>query len=193
MILIIDNYDSFTYNLLQLAGSFDPDTRVVRNDRISVDEIIGMYPSHLIISHGPGHPKDAGICRELVHRIKGLVPVLGICLGHQVICEAFGAAIVPAKQPVHGKQREIHIANGSRIFRGLPPVIKAGRYHSLAVRRSDLPEDLLVIAEDSEEEIMGVKHRHYEIYGLQFHPESILTPHGALIMENFLKTGGGRE
>ena len=90
MILIIDNYDSFTYNLLQLAGSFDPDTRVVRNDRISVDEIIGMYPSHLIISPGPGHPKDAGICRELVHRIKGLVPVLGICLGHQVICEAFG-------------------------------------------------------------------------------------------------------
>lgn len=190
MILIIDNYDSFTYNLLQLAGSFDHDIRVVRNDEMPVGDIIDLRPSHLIISPGPGHPKDTGICRELIHGIKGMIPVLGICLGHQVICEAFGAAVVPAKQPVHGKRRDIHIANGSRIFRGLPPVIQGGRYHSLAVRRSDLPEDLLVIAEDSDEEIMGVKHRDYEIYGLQFHPESILTPQGAVIMDNFLKIGG---
>ena len=190
MILIIDNYDSFTYNLLQLAGSFDPDIKVIRNDRMSVGDIVEMRPSHLIISPGPGYPKDAGICRELILGVRGMMPILGICLGHQVICEAFGAAVVPARQPVHGKRRDIHIANGSSIFKGLPPVIQAGRYHSLTVRREDLPEDLLVIAEDSEEEIMGVKHRDHEIYGLQFHPESILTPHGAVIMSNFLKIGG---
>lgn len=192
MILVVDNYSSFAYNLVQLAGTADPDVRVIRNDEVTVDDILKMQPSHLVISSGPGHPGNTGICQELILRMKGKLPILGICLGHLAICEVFGAAIVPAKLLAHGKQDDIHIANGSRIFKGLPPVIQAGRYHSLAAQRESLPDDLLVIAEDSREEIMGVKHRDHEIYGLQFHPGSILTPEGAVIMDNFLHIGGGR-
>ncbi|HOA55634.1 MAG: aminodeoxychorismate/anthranilate synthase component II [Acetivibrionales bacterium] len=192
MILVVDNYSSFAYNLVQLAGTADPDVRVIRNDEVTVDDILKMQPSHLVISSGPGHPGNTGICQELILRMKGKLPILGICLGHLAICEVFGAAIVPAKLLAHGKQDDIHIANGSRIFKGLPPVIQAGRYHSLAAQRESLPDDLLVIAEDSREEIMGVKHRDHEIYGLQFHPGSILTPEGAVIMDNFLRIGGGR-
>lgn len=191
MILLIDNYDSFTYNLVQLAGTVNPDVRVVRNDETTVSGIRDMSPDFIIISPGPGHPKNAGICEELIRQMKGSVPILGVCLGHQAICEAFGADIVHAKRLMHGKQSNIHIANGSRIFIGLPPVIQAARYHSLTVRRESLPDELLVIAEDEYGEVMGVKHRDFEIYGLQFHPESILTPHGAVIMKNFLQTGGG--
>jgi len=192
MILMIDNYDSFTYNLVQLAGTINPDLRVVRNDEVTVDEIREMSPSHIIISPGPGHPKNAGICEEVIDTMKGCVPILGICLGHQAICEVFGASIAHAKRLMHGKQSCIHIANGSRIFRGLPPVIKAARYHSLIALKESLPDELLVIAEDEYGEVMGVKHRDYEIYGLQFHPESVLTPHGATIMSNFLGIGGDR-
>lgn len=190
MILLIDNYDSFTYNLVQLAGTINPDIRVVRNDEITIGGILKMHPSHIIISPGPGHPKKAGICEDVIEQVKGMVPILGICLGHQAICEVFGASIVHAKRLMHGKKSNIHIANGSRIFKGLPPIIQAARYHSLIVQRESLPDELLVIAEDEDGEVMGVKHRDYEIYGLQFHPESILTPQGAVIMNNFIKIGG---
>ena len=190
MVLLIDNYDSFSYNLVQLAGAINSNIHVIRNDEKTLEEIQKIRPSHIIISPGPGHPKDAGICEELIDKMKGTVPILGICLGHQAICEVFGASIVLANRIMHGKQSSIHIANGSRIFKGLPPVIQAARYHSLIAQRTSLPDELLVIAEDEEGEVMGVKHRDYEIYGLQFHPESILTPQGAVIMKNFLSIGG---
>lgn len=189
MILLIDNYDSFSYNLVQLAGGIDPHIKVIRNDEMTVEEVRELMPSHIIISPGPGHPSEAGICEELVVRLKGIVPILGICLGHQAICEASGAVVSQAKKLMHGKQSNIHIANGNCIFRGLPPMIKAARYHSLAAQRSSLPDELLVIAEDDEGEVMGVKHRDHEVYGLQFHPESILTPQGHVIMKNFLSIG----
>jgi anthranilate synthase component 2 len=192
MILIIDNYDSFTYNLVHLAGAIRPDIRVIRNDEYTSEQVEDMSPSHIILSPGPGYPKNAGICEEVVDRMKGKVPILGICLGHQAVCEVFGASIVRGKRLVHGKQSNIHIAGGSRVFKSLPPIIQAARYHSLVADRMSLPDNLLVIAEDFEGEVMGVKHRDYEIYGLQFHPESILTPKGAVIMENFLGIGGER-
>ncbi len=190
MILVIDNYDSFTYNLVQLAGSINRNIRVIRNDELTVEEIRSLSPTHIILSPGPGYPKDAGICEAVILKLKGEIPILGVCLGHQAICEVFGARISLAKRLMHGKKSNIHIANGSRIFSGLPPVIEAARYHSLIALRNTLPDDLLVIAEDEEGEIMAVKHRLYEIYGLQFHPESILTPRGREIMINFLGIGG---
>lgn len=187
MILLIDNYDSFSYNLVQLAGSINPDIQVVRNDSFTVEEIRSLKPSHIILSPGPGYPKNAGVCEDLVSAMKGEVPILGVCLGHQGICEVFGAHITLAKRLMHGKQSNIHVANGSTIFHGLPPVIQAARYHSLIAKKETLPDELLVIAEDDDGEIMAVSHRQYEIYGVQFHPESILTPHGETIMKNFLK------
>lgn len=190
MVLIIDNYDSFSYNLVQLAGSICPDVRAVRNDQITVEEIRQLHPTHLILSPGPGYPKDAGICKEAVATLKGELPILGVCLGHQAICEVFGSTITRASRLMHGKAGEVHIANGSPIFRGLPPVITAARYHSLIAARETLPDELLVIAEDAQGEVMGVKHRDADLYGLQFHPESILTPRGRVMMENFLKMGG---
>jgi anthranilate synthase component 2 len=189
VILLIDNYDSFTYNLVQLAGSIRKDIKVIRNDEMTVEEIRRMNPTQIIISPGPGYPKDAGVCEEVIMKMKGEIPILGVCLGHQGICEAFGAKITHAKHLMHGKQSDIHISNGSRIFHGLAPIIKAARYHSLIAQRETLPDDLLVIAEDEQGEIMAVKHRNYEIYGVQFHPESILTPQGGVIMKNFLQIG----
>ncbi len=186
MILLVDNYDSFSYNLVQLIGEFCQDIRVIRNDELTTEQVKALNPSHIILSPGPGFPKSAGICEGLVLKMKGKVPILGVCLGHQAICEVFGGAIVHAKNLMHGKQSEIHIANGSAVFKGLPPVIQAARYHSLTADRAGLPDELLVIAEDSAQEVMAVKHRDYEIYGLQFHPESILTPQGAAIIRNFL-------
>lgn len=192
MILIIDNYDSFTYNLYQIAGTIHPDIRVARNDELRVEEIAAMSPSHLIISPGPGRPKDTGICEEAIRFFAGKLPILGICLGHQAICEAFGAKISYAKTLMHGKKSMVHIANGNPIFRGLPPLLEAGRYHSLAAVRSTLPDELLVIAETEDGEVMGVKQRESDVFGLQFHPESILTPGGGKIIENFLQIGGNR-
>lgn len=189
MILIIDNYDSFTYNLYQYIGVINPDISVIRNDEMTSEKIEKLNPTHIILSPGPGRPKDAGICEETVKRFSGRMPILGICLGHQAICEAFGAEIGYAKTLVHGKKSAIHIANGNPVFRGLPPVLEAGRYHSLAAERETLPDELLVIAETDDGEIMGVKHRDYDIYGLQFHPESILTKSGEKIVDNFLKLG----
>lgn len=190
MILLIDNYDSFSYNLVQLAGSICDDIKVIRNDEMTVEEIKQLNPSHIIISPGPGYPINAGVCEQVIEQMKELVPILGVCLGHQAICEVFGAKIVLAKQLIHGKQSNIHIANGSQVFKGLPPIILAARYHSLIAKKDSLPDELLVIAEDDSGEIMAVKHRDYETYGLQFHPESILTPQGAIIMKNFLQIGG---
>lgn len=187
MILIIDNYDSFTYNLVQLAGSINPDIKVIRNDEMTVEEVQALNPSHIILSPGPGYPKNAGICEKLIEEMKGKVPILGVCLGHQGICEAFTAKITLAKRLMHGKQSSIQIANGSPIFYGLPPVIQAARYHSLIAAKDTLPDELLVIAEDEDGEVMAVQHRYYDIYGLQFHPESILTPMGEVILRNFLK------
>lgn len=190
MILLIDNYDSFSYNLVQLAGSICEDIKVIRNDEMTVKEIKELNPSHLIISPGPGYPVNAGISEQVVEQLKGVMPILGICLGHQGICEVFGASIILAKQLIHGKQSNIHVDNKSPIFKGLPAEIKAARYHSLIARRDTMPDDLLVIAEDDNGEVMAVKHKDYEVYGLQFHPESILTPQGAVMMNNFLNIGG---
>lgn len=193
MTVLIDNYDSFSYNLYQMAGEISPGIAVVRNDRATVEELERLGCSRLIISPGPGRPKDAGHCEEVVLRLAGKLPILGVCLGHQAICEAFGGEIIYAKALMHGKQSTVHIAGGSPVFRGLPPMLEAGRYHSLSVRRETLPDCLLVIAEDGQGEVMGVKHRDYDIYGLQFHPESILTPGGKRIIQNFLNLGGARQ
>lgn len=190
MILLIDNYDSFTYNLYQLIGSINPDIKVIRNDERTVNEIENLRPSHLIISPGPGYPKNAGICEDVIQKLKGTVPILGVCLGHQAICEAFGGRIGHAERLMHGKKSNIHIANGNDLFKGLPPIIEGARYHSLIAQKLSLPDELLVIAEDDNGEIMGIKHRDYEIYGVQFHPESILTPKGSIIIQNFLNLGG---
>ena len=193
MVLIIDNYDSFTYNMYQLVGVIQNDIRVIYNDELSVKEIETLSPSHIIISPGPGRPGDAGFCEEIVRHFAGIIPILGICLGHQAICEAFGAEITYAKTLMHGKQSMIHIANGNPVFRGLPPLLPAGRYHSLAVNRDTLPDEILVIAETDDGEVMGIKHRVFDVYGLQFHPESILTPAGSRVFENFMKIGGNND
>jgi anthranilate synthase component II len=190
MILLIDNYDSFSYNLVQLIGGINPDIRVIRNDALTVAEVVTLHPSHIILSPGPGFPKSAGICEELVQKMKGIVPILGVCLGHQAICEVFGGKIVHAKELMHGKQSRMHLSSDSPIFKGLAPTIQAARYHSLIAERASLPDELSVIAEDDKREVMAVKHRDYDIYGLQFHPESILTPQGAIIIQNFLSLGG---
>ena len=191
MILIIDNYDSFTYNLYQIVGMIQPDVRVIYNDELSVEEIEKLSPSHIIISPGPGRPHDAGVCEEVIRHFAGEIPLLGICLGHQAICETFGAKITYAKTLMHGKRAMIHIANGNPVFSGLPPLLEAGRYHSLAVSRDTLPDEILVIAETDDGEVMGIKHSNFDIYGLQFHPESILTPKGEIIIKNFIDVGGG--
>jgi anthranilate synthase component 2 len=193
MILIIDNYDSFTYNLYQLAGVINPDVQVVKNDTLSALDIKALHPSHIILSPGPGRPKDAGVCEEVISLLKGTAPILGVCLGHQAICEVFGAEITYARELMHGKTSAVQIANGSPVFRGLPPIVEVGRYHSLAAKRDTVPDELLITAEDEFGEVMAVKHRDFDIYGVQFHPESILTKNGSVIMENFLRLGGTKQ
>lgn len=186
MILLIDNYDSFSYNLYQLIGAITPDINVIRNDELSISEIEALNPDKIIISPGPGRPKDAGLCLEIISYFSGKVPILGICLGHQSICEAFGATITYAKQLMHGKQSTIHVDTTSPLFYHLSDDILAARYHSLAVEPSTIPQTLIVTAHTNDGEIMAVKHKEHETYGLQFHPESILTPQGKIILSNFL-------
>ena len=186
MILLIDNYDSFSYNLVQMIGSMQVDIRVIRNDDMSVEEIKALHPSHIIISPGPGYPRDAGVCEELVKKAQGEVPILGVCLGHQGICEVFGATIGLAKQLMHGKKSKIKIDTKSVIFRGMEEQIEAARYHSLVAEKETIPTCLQIIGTDDGGEVMAVQHQEYKIYGLQFHPESILTPAGERIIENFL-------
>ena len=194
MIVLIDNYDSFSYNLVQMIGSIEPDIQVVRNDQVTADDIENMKPSHLILSPGPGYPRDAGILEEAVMKLKGKMPILGVCLGHQGICEAFGGTIAHAKKLMHGKQSRIRVESGENgtcpLFRGLTHEIMAARYHSLIADPGSLPKELEVTARDCEAgEIMAVQHKAYPVYGLQFHPESILTPDGRKILKNFLEIG----
>lgn len=188
MILLIDNYDSFSYNLVQLIGSLAKDTlvKVIRNDDLSVEEIENLKPTHIILSPGPGRPKDAGVLEDVVKQLKGKVPILGVCLGHQGICEAFGATITYASTLMHGKQSLVSIKE-DKIFKGLEDTVLVGRYHSLAADPSTLSQELEVIGTAADGDIMAVKHRDYNIYGLQFHPESVLTPQGRIMMENFLE------
>lgn len=187
MILLIDNYDSFSYNLYQLMGSINEDIKVIRNDEYTVREIIEMKPEAIIISPGPGRPLDAGVCEELIKAAKGHIKILGICLGHQAVCEVFGANIVKAKELVHGKQSTTEIDNKDPLFLNLPTHIKTARYHSLAADIHEAEEELLVLARAKDGEVMAVRHKYYPIYGVQFHPESILTPQGGTIIKNFLK------
>ncbi|MDR3131474.1 MAG: aminodeoxychorismate/anthranilate synthase component II [Treponema sp.] len=185
MILLIDNYDSFSYNLYQLIGSIDPRIRVIRNDELSTGEIEALSPERIVISPGPGKPADAGVCVEAVRRFAGKVPLLGVCLGHQAICEAFGAVVSYAGTLMHGKASAVTVDTGSALFAGLPSLIQAGRYHSLAAVADTIPPVLVVTARSGDGEIMAVQHRDYPVYGVQFHPESILTPFGKRILENW--------
>lgn len=186
MVLLIDNYDSFSYNLYQLAGSIDSDIKVVRNDRITIDEINELAPDKIILSPGPGRPKDAGICEQAVEVFAGKIPILGVCLGHQAICEVFGATISYAKKLMHGKQSKVVLDNKCKLFKNLPKEINVARYHSLSAVAETIPEKLDIVAETLDGEVMAVKHRDFEVYGVQFHPESILTPEGKQILTGFM-------
>ncbi|MBE6022191.1 MAG: aminodeoxychorismate/anthranilate synthase component II [Cellulosilyticum sp.] len=187
MILIIDNYDSFTYNLYQYIGHFNPDVKVFRNDEITIQEIERLNPSHLIISPGPKYPKDAGISIEAIRHFTGKIPILGVCLGHQSIGEAFGGKVVRAHHILHGKTSEITLNPECLIFKDLPKRVVAGRYHSLIVEKETLPETLVITGEDEAGEIMAFKHKTEPTFGVQFHPESILTIEGKRMIKNFLE------
>ena len=187
MILIIDDYDSFSYNLYQLIGSIDPDIKVIRNDAMTTDEVLALNPKAIILSPGPGRPADAGICEDLAVKAAGKVPLLGVCLGHQAITEAYGGVVGYAKQLMHGKQSRAEIDVSCELFKGLFIEIDVARYHSLAAEEASLPDVLKVISRTKDGEIMAIKHRDYDIYGLQFHPESILTPEGKTILKNFIE------
>lgn len=188
MILLIDNYDSFSYNLYQLIGEIEPDIRVIRNDEMTIDEIGSLKPDRLIISPGPGRPEDAGIIVEAARTIAKEIPTLGVCLGHQAICMAYGARITYAKKLMHGKQSVITINPGcdNHLFDGCSEKILVARYHSLAADPSTMPDCLTVSAVADDGEVMAVRHKEYPIYGLQFHPESIMTPEGKKMLENFI-------
>ena len=183
MLLIIDNYDSFTYNLYQAIATDYPEVKVVRNDQITVEEIEALHPKGILISPGPGRPESAGICIEAIRTLGPTIPILGICLGHQAIGAAFGAKVERCAEIMHGKQSLI-FHNRTKLFQGCHLPFSAGRYHSLVV--DELPDDLIVDAETPEGVIMAIHHRNYPIYGVQFHPESILTPEGKKILKNFL-------
>lgn len=186
MIVLIDNYDSFSYNVYQLIGSVEPDIKVVRNDEYTVEEIEKMGPEALIISPGPGRPSDAGICIEAIRYFAGKIPILGICLGHQAICEAFGGRVSYAKELMHGKKKTIYTVGKSKLFDGLGDSFQAARYHSLAAVREELPDVLRITAESDDGEIMAVEHRECPIFGVQFHPESVMTPDGKKMIQNFI-------
>jgi anthranilate synthase component 2 len=186
MLLMIDNYDSFTYNLVQYLGELGEEVRVARNDEITLEEIEALAPARIVISPGPCTPKEAGISVPLIRRFAGRIPILGVCLGHQAIGEAFGGKIVHAQQLMHGKTSPIH-HRGEGVFRGLPEPFTAIRYHSLAIERDSKPDVLDVTAWTDDGEIMGVRHKTLPVEGVQFHPESILTEHGHALLKNFLQ------
>ncbi|SDS77252.1 para-aminobenzoate synthetase component 2 [Paenibacillaceae bacterium GAS479] len=185
MILVIDNYDSFTYNLVQYLGELKEEIIVKRNDEITLDEIAELAPDHILISPGPCSPNEAGISLALIERFKGQIPILGVCLGHQSIGQAFGGEVVRAERLMHGKTSPIH-HTGKGVFQGLPSPFTATRYHSLIVRRETLPDELEITAETAEGEIMGLRHKQYPIEGVQFHPESIITENGLSMLRSFL-------
>lgn len=184
MILLLDNYDSFTYNVYQLLSELGAEVEVVRNDKISVNDVRKNF-SAVIISPGPGVPSDAGISEELISELKGELPILGICLGHQAIGEVFGGKVIRAKEIVHGKTSKL-IHNGKGIYKNLNQGVEVGRYHSLIIERETLPDCLEVTSELDDGTIMGVRHKNFDVEGIQFHPESILTPSGKIMMQNFL-------
>ena len=186
MILLIDNYDSFSYNLYQLVGEIEPDIRGIRNDEMTIEEIEALAPDRIILSPGPGRPEDAGIIIDVAKMVSRKIPTLGVCLGHQAICAAYGANITYAKQLMHGKQSEIKPDSDCLLFRGCPETMKVARYHSLAADVDAIPECLKVTAVTEDSEIMAVCHKEYPIYGVQFHPESIMTPYGKQMLENFV-------
>jgi anthranilate synthase component 2 len=186
MILLIDNYDSFSYNLFQLVGELDSSIRVIRNDELTISQIEALHPDYLILSPGPGRPEDAGVTLEVAATLSQKIPTLGVCLGHQAICAAYGATVTYADKLMHGKQSIANLAKDCPLFRHLPEKIPVARYHSLAADPKTIPDCLQVIAQTDTGEIMGVSHKEYPIYGLQFHPESILTPDGRQILKNFL-------
>jgi anthranilate synthase/aminodeoxychorismate synthase-like glutamine amidotransferase len=185
MILVLDNYDSFTYNLVQYLGELGARMRVARNDALTVDEVEGLAPEAIVISPGPGHPDGAGISLELIRRFHARVPILGVCLGHQAIGQVFGGTVARARRQMHGKTSPI-AHDGRGVFRGLPPGFEATRYHSLVVLEAGLPADLEITARADDGEIMGLRHRRYPVEGVQFHPESILTSQGKALLANFL-------
>lgn len=185
MILIIDNYDSFTYNIVQEMGELGAALRVVRNDQITLSEITTLAPSHIVVSPGPGFPKDAGISGDVIRTFGATTPILGVCLGHQAIGEVYGGVVKHAKQQMHGKVSMIQ-HDDDPLFRGLDNPFQATRYHSLIVEQETLPADLVVTAWTDDGEIMGLRHKHYPVVGVQFHPESILTLNGIRILQNFL-------
>lgn len=186
MVLLIDNYDSFTYNLYQYIGKYEKNIEVVRNDEISLEEIEALNPDHIVLSPGPKTPKEAGICIEVIKKFYDKIPILGICLGHQCIGAAFGADITYAKELVHGKSSQI-IHKGIDVFSGIEKPMKAARYHSLAVRLDTIPDCFEIAAITEDEEVMSIIHKEYPLVGLQFHPESIYTPDGITIIKNFLE------
>ena len=185
-LLVIDNYDSFTYNLVQLFGEMGVDLTVKRNDEISIDEIKKLKPDRICISPGPGRPEDAGISPDLIRELGPRVPILGVCLGHQCIAQAFGGEVVRAERLMHGKTSQIHHQLRG-VFKDLAEPLEATRYHSLIVRRESLPDSLEITAETDDGEIMGLQHRQFPIHGVQFHPESILTTEGRKLLANFLR------
>ena len=186
MILLIDNYDSFSYNLYQLIGAIDPDIRVVRNDELSVDEVAALAPKAIVLSPGPGRPEDAGICEAVVRELGATTPILGVCLGHQAIVQACGGVVGYARQLMHGKVSPCTAEDESVLFAGLPAEFPVGRYHSLAAEADTLPSDLRVTARTSDGEVMAVEHTAHPVFGMQFHPESIMTPSGGAMIANFL-------
>ncbi len=187
MILLIDNYDSFSYNLYQLIGEIEPDIKVIRNDEMTVEEIQRLNPDHIILSPGPGRPEDAGIIMEVVKTMGKDIPILGVCLGHQAVCAAFGATITYAKRLMHGKQSDVKFDAECPLFKGCSIVAPVARYHSLAADADTIPPVLKITAVTTDGEVMAVKHKDYSIYGVQFHPESIMTPEGKTMLRNFIK------
>ena len=186
MILLIDNYDSFSYNLYQLIGEIEPDIRVIRNDEMSVQQIRDLNPDHIILSPGPGRPEEAGSIIDVVKTIHD-IPILGVCLGHQAICAAFGATVTYAKELMHGKQSDVKFDVSCPLFKNCPESAPVARYHSLAADADTIPEELQITALAADGEVMAVQHKEYPIYGVQFHPESIMTPNGKQMLKNFIK------
>ena len=186
MILLIDNYDSFSYNLYQYIGELNPDIKVIRNDELSVEEIKALNPEKIIISPGPGRPENAGVIIEVIKKLGKDIPILGVCLGHQAICMAYGAVVTYASKLMHGKQSIAKLDKSCPLFKGLKEEIPVARYHSLAADVNTIPEELKITALTGENDVMAVSHKEYPVYGLQFHPESILTPDGKTILSNFL-------
>ena len=186
MILLIDNYDSFSYNLYQLIGEISPDIKVIRNDEMTVEEIRNLKPDRIILSPGPGRPEDAGVIIEVAKTIAKEIPTLGVCLGHQAICAAYGTVVTYAKELMHGKKSEVTFDENCPLFKGIPKKAPVARYHSLAADKATLPDCLKITAVTDDGEIMAVQHKEYPIYGVQFHPESIMTPDGKQMLENFI-------